>query len=347
MRELVFQKLEEEAQSMNWDPSSDSFAEVVYAACPLYEAEFEGELEKTAAWYAIVGVREFLFSQAQSLLSSKTAKSLNANMRSSNAAARTAESASERHWMASRTEDQLQDQWIFSGVDKASAAASKALDLQIRANKIADKAENFVVRTDLQGFIVHHNSHQMVAEFAACPDDLFYRRYPQDISEWQYGTVLSLEICKWSICSDEEAALLQQQGEIAKQKLVGPGMPLSQETRQAADEESMRQISRVISQVNAKHAESMSSRPTSQRSSSDDMKNKASRAASSERLSTMSRSRSNTGNNFASDERPQVSRVPTPLSVEKRAALAAREAREVWLRRDGRSGKARDGESSK
>jgi hypothetical protein len=346
MRELVFQKLQDEAQKMNWDPSIDGFADVVYAVCPLYEVEFEGELEKTAAWYAIEGIRDFLFSQAQSLFSSKNAKFIIADIRGSSAAARAAESASESQWMTSQTEERLKDQWISSGVKKASSAASRALDLQRLANKIADTAERFVVRTDLQGFIVHHNNRQMVAEFAACPDDLFYRRNPQDLGEWKYGTVLSLEICKWSICSDEGAALLQQQGLIAKQRSGDSGVSLSQEARRAADEDSMRQISRTVSQVNARHAESMSSRPTSQRSGADNMKERTSRAASSDRLSVMSRSRQSTGNLSPKQKRPTVPPVSTPLPVEERAANAAREAREAWLREDGRYGKARDRELS-
>ncbi|KAK5166937.1 uncharacterized protein LTR77_007666 [Saxophila tyrrhenica] len=168
LKREIMKKLQQEAKENDWDPTLEGFAEVVYAACPKYKVDYEGDMVKTGGYYAVEAVREFLKNQA----------------------------------------------------DAVDRNASQFTALVEKANTIRHQANGFMVHTDLQGFVVHHASRKMVATFKANQEGLYHRRSPADLGLYRPVTVLGLEICKWSICVDDQEAIVLEQMFRAKQKGV-------------------------------------------------------------------------------------------------------------------------------
>jgi hypothetical protein len=92
-----------------------------------------------------------------------------------------------------------------------SQADSIATRSASRAKAIRNQAGDFTVREDLQGFIVHHPTREMVAVFKANCDDLYNKQMPTEIGNFQSATVTRLEICKWSVAADDLYAVAEEQ----------------------------------------------------------------------------------------------------------------------------------------
>ncbi len=90
-------------------------------------------------------------------------------------------------------------EFLKTQADVVARNASWSHALRAHAAAIRKQAEEFVVMTDYQGFVVHNNSRKLVATFRANHNDVFYRRSPLDLGRYRPVTILSLDICKWSI----------------------------------------------------------------------------------------------------------------------------------------------------